>query len=73
MMAAQTTQLEMPCGSRMVVLAIKSNGGSVSVEKPVGNSWVVADIYTEDGAHVLYVGGGRVRFTPAGGAAFEVS
>lgn len=63
----------MPCGNRMVVLALKANGGSVSVEKPVGADWVIADTYTEDGAHVLYVGGGRVRFTPVGGAVYEVS
>lgn len=57
----------------MVVLALKANGGNVTVEKPVGNDWVVADTYDADGAHVLFVGGGRVRFTPTGGAAFEVT
>lgn len=55
-----------------VTLAVKSNGGSVKVEKQVGTDWVVSDVFAQDGAWRLDLGYSQTRFTPAGGAVFEV-
>lgn len=54
-------------------LAVKANGGSVAVEKQVGADWVAANTFTEDGAWRLELGNTPTRFTPAGGAAYEVA
>lgn len=53
------------------LVAVKANGGSVAVEKPVGADWVVADTLT-DGVFLLDLGSFPTRFTPTGGAAFEI-
>ncbi|AQL36871.1 MULTISPECIES: hypothetical protein [Pseudomonas syringae group] len=55
------------------LLIVKANGGSVTVEKQVGDSWVVTDTFTADGGHLLQLGNSATRFTPAGGAAYEVT
>lgn len=53
------------------LVAVKANGGTVTVEKRVGNDWVVADTLTE-GVYPMDLGNSPTRFTPTGGAAFEV-
>lgn len=55
------------------VLAVKANGGSVSVQVYVGSSWVESDVYTFDTAAVMQLGKSRVRIVPSGGAEFELS
>lgn len=54
-------------------LAVKANGGQVVVEKQVGTNWVVANTFTTDGAWTLTLGRSPTRFTPSGGAAYEVT
>lgn len=68
----RTTQfiLHNPQGDQ--TLSVKANGGSVAVEKQVGVDWVVANTFTEDGAWTLTLGRSPTRFTPTGGAAYEV-
>lgn len=58
---------------RPTVIAVKTNGGSVTIEKPVGADWVVANIFDVDGAYPLMTGAGEYRITPQGGAVFQVS
>lgn len=69
----RTTQyiLQNPQGDNN--LAVKANGGQVVVEKQVGEDWVVANTFTEDGAWTLTLGRSPTRFTPSGGAAYEVT
>lgn len=55
------------------MLIVKANGGSVTVEKQAGESWVVTDTFTADGGYLLQLGNSATRFTPAGGAVYEVS
>lgn len=54
-------------------LIVKANGGSVAVEKQVEGAWVTVDTFAADGAWPMDFGMSPTRFTPAGGAAFEVS
>ncbi|MGE6387388.1 hypothetical protein ACQKEN_17190 [Pseudomonas sp. NPDC078416] len=54
-------------------LSVKANGGSVLVEKAVGTDWVTADTFSTDGAWRLDLGSSPTRFTPKGGAAYEVA
>ncbi|UZJ58539.1 hypothetical protein OKW98_18345 [Pseudomonas sp. KU26590] len=56
----------------IVTIALKANGGSLKVEKQVGDDWVASDTFAQDGAWRLNLGYSQTRFTPAGGAAFEV-
>jgi hypothetical protein len=53
-------------------LAVKANGGGVAVEKQVGTDWVVSDTFSADGAWRLDLGNSPTRFTPTGGAAYEI-
>lgn len=54
------------------ILAVQANGGSVSVEKMVEGVWVVVEIFARDGAWPLELGNSATRFTPVGGALYEV-
>ncbi|EPN30095.1 hypothetical protein A245_46103, partial [Pseudomonas syringae pv. actinidiae ICMP 19096] len=38
------------------MLIVKANGGSVTVEKQAGESWVVTDTFTADGGYLLQLG-----------------
>ncbi|MCQ3000443.1 hypothetical protein NLO98_11845 [Pseudomonas syringae] len=67
-----TTQLiQKYMGQTMLI--VKANGGSVTVEKQVGASWVVTDTFTRDGGYLLQLGNSSTRITPAAGASFEVT
>jgi len=73
-MAKYTTQEIFPCNaSQPVVVAVQVGTGTVAIEKPVGTAWVVANTMTTDGAWAYWMGNGRVRITPTGTAAYEVS
>lgn len=49
-----TTQLiQKYMGQTMLI--VKANGGSVTVEKQVGASWVVTDTFTRDVCHATLV------------------
>lgn len=65
-----TTQFTTKTNIGKTLVAVKSNGGSVLVEKKVGADWVVADTLG-DGVFQLDLGREVTRFTPSGGAAFE--
>lgn len=68
---ATTQEIKQVSGERTLV--VKANGGSVTVEKRVGADWVVTDTITADGAYRLNLGQTPTRFTPTGGAAYEVT
>lgn len=68
-----TTQFVLENDYGRKILVVKANNGSVTVEKMVGADWVVVDTFTTDGAWPLDLGNSKTRFTPADGAAFEVS
>ncbi|WP_442969454.1 hypothetical protein [Pseudomonas sp. PS02290] len=55
-----------------ITLGVKANGGSVAVQLKMGDSWVTADTFWNDGAYQLNIPRATVRFVPAAGAAFEV-
>lgn len=55
------------------ILAVQANGGSVAVEKMVEGNWVMVDVFARDGAWPLDLGNSATRFTPSGGASYEVS
>ena len=63
--------LENSYGRKLVVL--KTNGGSLAVQKLVGTDWVTTDTLTADGGYPLDLFNSATRFVPAGGAAFEIS
>jgi hypothetical protein len=54
------------------LLIVRTNGGSLVVEKLVGANWVAADTFTADGAHLMQFGAGPVRFTPSNGAEYSI-
>ena len=62
-----------PGYSRPVVVTVLTSGGQVTVEKPVGDAWVVSDVLDADGTYPMQLGFNETRFTPSGGAVFEVS
>lgn len=68
---ATTQQVLLRSGEWTVV--VKANGGSVKVEKRVGIDWVTTDTVSADGAYRMDLGQTSTRFTPAGGAAYEVT
>lgn len=68
----QAQQYIAPASLAPVTLAVKANGGSVKVEKQVGVDWVVSDMFAQDGAWRLDLGYSQTRFTPSGGAVFEI-
>ena len=55
------------------ILVVQANGGSVAVEKMVEGAWVTVDTFARDGAWPLDLGNSDTRFTPSGGAYFEVT
>lgn len=59
-------------GRDVCVLIVRANGGQLLVEKQVGSNWIIADTFTADGAHAMQFGRGNVRFTPSGGAEYEL-
>jgi hypothetical protein len=69
-----TTQTEKTYaeGEERRLLIVRANGGSLAVEKRVGDNWVVADTFAADGAHLMNFGLGPVRFTPTGGAEYSI-
>ncbi len=69
----RTDQFVMKQSLGLHTLAVKANGGSVVVEKAVGTDWVPADTFSTDGAWRMDLGNSQTRFTPTGGAAYEVS
>lgn len=71
--ALTTEQIFSWTGNKPRVLAVKANGGSVQLLKPVGNDWVIADTFTTDGAWPIEVGNGNYMVRPFGGAAYEIS
>jgi len=68
---ATTQQVKLYSGEWTLV--VKANGGSVKVEKQVGTDWVTTDTVSADGAYRMDFGQTSTRFTPAGGAAYEVT
>ncbi|GBH11188.1 Phosphoribosyl 1,2-cyclic phosphodiesterase [Pseudomonas syringae pv. actinidiae] len=55
------------------MLIVKANGGTVTVEKKAGESWVVTDTFARDGGYLLELGSSYTRITPIAGAFFEVT
>lgn len=54
------------------ILVVKANGGSITIQKKVGTSWIIADTYTADGAFPMIFGNQPVRFVPVNGCEYEV-
>tara|TARA_R110000850_G_scaffold11976_1_gene40693 strand:- start:706 stop:948 length:243 start_codon:yes stop_codon:yes gene_type:complete len=54
------------------VLSVKVNGGSLLVERYDGVDWVEADSITADKVSPYFTQNSRLRFTPAGGAVFDI-
>jgi len=57
---------------RTRILIVKANGGSITVQKKVGTSWIITDTYTVDGAFPMMFGNTPVRFVPLNGCQYEV-
>ncbi|QGT84562.1 hypothetical protein [Pseudomonas coronafaciens] len=55
-----------------VTLAVKANGGSVTVQIQAGDSWIITDTFWSDGGYPLSIPPATIRIVPTGGAAFEV-
>jgi len=68
---ANTQMVQSFLGQTMLV--VKANGGSVAVEKQVGGVWVTTDTFSKDGGFLLFLGNTATRFTPSGGAVYEVT
>jgi hypothetical protein len=68
-----TTQFILQYSYGAHTLVVKAGGGSVAVEKRVGNDWVTTDIFAKDGGWRLQLGNTPTRFSPSAGAAFEVT
>jgi hypothetical protein len=68
-----TTQILLSNPGGVVWLTLKANGGSVTVERQVGTDWITSDKFAADGAWPLNLGPVATRFTPAGGAAYQLT
>lgn len=70
---AHTTQktFNARSGGATYLLTVKANGGSVSIEYPVGASWVEAQSVAIDGGYIISALS-QVRITPTGGAEYDV-
>ncbi len=55
-----------------VTLAVKANGGSVTVQIQAGDDWINTDTLWKDGAYQLSIPPATIRYVPTGGASFEV-
>ena len=55
-----------------VTLAVKANGGSVTVQIQAGDNWITTDTFWKDGGYQLSIPPAAIRYVPDGGAAFEV-
>ncbi len=55
-----------------VTLAVKANGGSVTVQIQAGDNWITTDTFWKDGGYQLSFPPATIRIVPASGAAFEV-
>ncbi|WP_239988352.1 hypothetical protein [Pseudomonas syringae] len=55
-----------------VTLAVKANGGSVTVQIQAGDNWIITDTFWKDGGYQLSFPPATIRIEPAAGAAFEV-
>ncbi len=68
-----TTETIVP-GSRIggsdLLLAVKTNGGSVTVAHKVGDDYVTALVIASDGSYIVDARL-AVKITPAGGAAYD--
>lgn len=53
-------------------LSIEANGGSLLIERWDGVSWVQADNVTSDKVSPYFTQNSRLRFTPSGGAIFDI-
>lgn len=54
-------------------LAVKTNGGSVSISVWDGSEYVVSDTISADGGYQIVVRGLKIKFTPSGGATFSLA
>jgi hypothetical protein len=55
-----------------VTLAVKANGGSVTVQIQAGDNWITTDTFWKDGGYQLSIPPATIRYVPAAGASFEV-
>ena len=55
-----------------VTLAVKANGGSVTVQIQAGDNWITTDTFWKDGGYQLSIPPTTIRYVPAAGAEFEV-
>lgn len=65
-------QKTFPDKTGMQRLIVKANGGKVDVEKYVEGAWVVLATQATDGCIDLNLGSSQTRFTPSGGAFYEI-
>jgi hypothetical protein len=68
-----TTQIQLKNPGGIVWISVKANGGSVAVERQVGADWITSDKFTADGSWPLNLGPVTTRFTPASGAAYQLT
>lgn len=58
--------------SRIRIVAVKTNGGSLAIKKLVGTDEIVADTISADGVYPMQLGTSNTIFVPTGGCAYEV-
>ena len=59
---------------KRVNLAVKANGGTVTVNRFIGNTWVpAAAAIAADGCFELLVDDNQVQIVPAGGAVYSIT
>jgi len=66
----QTISFSTNIDSRLLI--VQANGGSLTIEAYDGVNFIATDTVTADAANELYTKGARLRFTPAGGAVYNI-
>lgn len=73
-MARYTAQIILAFGPvpQSRVLSVESNGGTLVIERWDGVSWIQADSVSSDKVSPYFTQNSRLRFTPSGGAVFDI-
>ena len=73
-MSRYTAQKEIAFGTapQSRVLSVQVNGGTLTIERWDGVSWILADTVTADKVAPCFTQNSLLRFTPAGGAVFDI-
>jgi hypothetical protein len=73
-MSRYTEQKELAFGPlpQSRVLSVQVNGGSLTIDRWDGVSWVLADTVTADKVAPCFTQNSLLRFVPTGGAVFDI-